>query len=127
MLAVMIDRGGQIAHSRHGIKLGHVGHIIALHRFNEAFWGAAGYVDSNRFSKVVVSGLGLIVKLPDGVDDREIVHYARKQNLAPSALSTWHLRSELARNGLLFSITNLRPDNILSACAALDDVVSARI
>ncbi|WP_186120713.1 PLP-dependent aminotransferase family protein [Burkholderia gladioli] len=80
-----------------------------------------------RFTEVVESGLGLIVKLPDGVDDMEIVHSARKQKLAPSALSAWYLRTELARNGLLLSVTNLRPDNIRAACAALEDVVSARI
>ncbi|WP_186137701.1 hypothetical protein [Burkholderia gladioli] len=80
-----------------------------------------------RFTEVVESGLGLIVKLPDGVDDMEIVHSARKQKLAPSALSAWYLRTELARNSLLLSVTNLRPDNIRAACAALEDVVSARI
>lgn len=80
-----------------------------------------------RFTEVVESGLGLMVKLPDGVDDLEIVHAARKQNLAPSALSAWYLQTELATNGLLLSVTNLRPDNIHAACAALEDVVSARI
>jgi len=80
-----------------------------------------------RFAEVVESGLGLIVKLPDGVDDLKIVHAAREQNLAPSALSAWYLQTKLARNGLLLSVTNLRPDNIRAACAALEDVVSARI
>lgn len=74
----------------------------------------------------LTAGLGLIAPLQQTADDSAVVGIARAHGLAPSALSAWHLRRDHAQRGLLLSVTNLRPDNIDTACAALAKVVTAQ-
>lgn len=70
------------------------------------------------------AGLGLIAPLPPTSDDSAIVRLARAQGLAPAALSSWYLQRNHAQRGLLLSVTNLRPDNLVSACAMLAGIIA---
>jgi GntR family transcriptional regulator/MocR family aminotransferase len=74
--------------------------------------------------RIETSGLGLVAYLPKAIDDVALVHAARLRGLAPSALSPWYLRPENAQQGLLLSVTNLRPDNIKAACDDLANLVA---
>lgn len=70
------------------------------------------------------TGLGLVVELPQSVDDLGVVRDAREHGLAPAPLSPWFARPEAAGRGLVLSATNLRPDNLGHACETLRQVVA---
>lgn len=74
--------------------------------------------------RLETSGLGLVAYLPKTINDVALAHAARQRGLAPSALSPWHMRQDNAPRGLLMSITNLRPDNIKTACDELATLVA---
>lgn len=75
----------------------------------------------------VESGLGVVAFLPENINDVMLAATAKEHGLAPSALSTWYSHSTNAQHGLILSITNLRADNIVSACAALNSVLETTI
>lgn len=62
-----------------------------------------------------MSGLALLLKLPQGSDDCAIVRQAATHNLAPTPLSTWYAQPHKAQPGLLLAVTNI-PDNGLEEC-----------
>lgn len=73
----------------------------------------------------LTAGLGLIAPLPATADDSAIVSMARARGLAPAALSAWYQRRHHAQRGLLLSVTNLRPDNLGTACGTLAEIVAS--
>ncbi|MEH6559787.1 MAG: PLP-dependent aminotransferase family protein [Marinobacter sp.] len=62
-----------------------------------------------------MAGLALLLRLPDGTDDRAIADHAIEFGLAPAPLSPWYANSSRAHSGLLLGITNL-PEKGLGAC-----------
>ncbi len=77
------------------------------------------------FSKIEASGLGLIAFCSEMADDVALVAAARERGLAPSSLSSWYITAS-KEHGLILSITNLSNDNIVNACATLNNVVEAQ-
>ena len=62
-----------------------------------------------------MAGLALLLRLPDGTDDKSIALRALELGMAPAPLSIWYANSSVAKRGLLLGVTNSRPDNGLEA------------
>ncbi len=62
-----------------------------------------------------MAGLALLLRLPEGADDRAIADHALEFGLAPAPLSTWYADPARAQSGLLLGITNI-PDKGLDVC-----------
>jgi GntR family transcriptional regulator/MocR family aminotransferase len=69
------------------------------------------------------TGLAVIVRLPEGIDDRAIARMALQQNIAPMPLSPWWHSKESAQRGLLLGITNLKDGVTEKACQTLRKVI----
>ena len=67
----------------------------------------------------VMAGLGLLLRLPEGTDDRRIARAASALGMSPNALSTWYKEPRPADTGLVLSVTNL-PEKRRLACALAD-------
>lgn len=62
-----------------------------------------------------MAGLALLLRLPDGTDDKAIALEALEFGLAPAPLSIWYADPARTRSGLLLGITNI-PEQGLDAC-----------
>lgn len=67
----------------------------------------------------VPAGLSVLLKLPEGVSDRELALQARAVGLMPSALSGWFAAPERAPQGLLLGATNVPEQRAGEYCARL--------
>jgi GntR family transcriptional regulator / MocR family aminotransferase len=66
-----------------------------------------------------MAGLALLLRLPDGMDDRAIADHAIEFGLAPAPLSPWYANSSIAHSGLLLGITNLPEKGLDAYCNRL--------
>lgn len=71
-----------------------------------------------------MAGLGLLLHLPEGTDDRRIAREALTLGISPNALSTWYKEPRPSDTGLVLSVTNL-PDKkrLASALADLENLI----
>ena len=69
-------------------------------------------------------GLGVLLRLPDDVDDRDIAARAYDAGFAPTALSPW-VAGARAAQGLLLGATNLSERRLAADCAELWKIVRA--
>lgn len=103
----MLGEGHYLRHLRNMKRL-YAERLTALHRAlapHYALQGAAGPM--------------ALLALPDDVDDAMLARRAPELGIAPSPLSPWFQHSAKHPSGLLLSATNLRPNHIDDAVAAL--------
>ncbi|MGB3289332.1 MAG: PLP-dependent aminotransferase family protein [Burkholderiaceae bacterium] len=70
-----------------------------------------------------LAGLALVVRLPDGVDDKAIAQEAYAYGLAPAPLSIWYCSPSTQRSGLLLGVASSIETQIPNACARLKKVI----
>ena len=71
------------------------------------------------------AGLGVLLRLPDGVDEGRVVKQARAAGLAPVPLSPWYVTPELRQSGLLLGVTNVPEADAMALCRRLLAIVAA--
>src|SRR5262249_6760707 len=69
-----------------------------------------------------VAGLSVVMRLPEGANDRELAKLAIDRDIAPIPLSVWWHDQSKARQGFILGITNLKPSVIEKACRDLKDL-----
>lgn len=71
-----------------------------------------------------MAGLGLLLHLPEGTDDRRIAREALTLGIGPNALSTWYKEPRPSDTGLVLSVTNLPEKKRLAHhCAELERLI----
>lgn len=73
-----------------------------------------------------MAGLAVLLRLPDGSDDKEIAVRAAAEGLAPGALSAWYSRRDRTERGLLLGITNIAESKLAEHCARLEELIAQR-
>lgn len=76
---------------------------------------------------VVIAGLGVLLRLPDGAPDLAIAREALPFGLAPTPLSIWHASTASVRRGLLLGIATSPVERIEASCDRLVRIIDARI
>lgn len=69
------------------------------------------------------AGLGVVVPLPDGADDKRIAREAYPYGLAPAPLSAWHCDPTTARAGLLLGVATAIEHQVPRACERLQQLI----
>ncbi|MEO8526561.1 MAG: hypothetical protein ABI460_17680 [Caldimonas sp.] len=87
-----------------GHYLRHLRRMKARYRRNACALSAS--ISGDR-GQETIAGLALLLRLPDGTDDRSIAERASRVGVAPSALSGWYADKALATSGLLLGFTNV--------------------
>jgi len=72
------------------------------------------------------AGLAVLIRLPDGIHDTDIVTQARTVDLFPSALSRWYAKPKPGYEGLLLGVTNLRTEKMFDYCQCLTRIWARR-
>ena len=75
------------------------------------------------FASPSATGLAVLIRLPDGVDDVEIAAQALRFGLAPVPLSPWHLATGPSQAGLLLYVTNVSDRRLAADCCRLDELI----
>lgn len=70
-----------------------------------------------------MAGLGVLLRLPEGTDDRQIAREALSLGLAPTALSSWYKEPRPTDTGLVLSVTNLQEKRLAHYCAELEKLI----
>ena len=70
-----------------------------------------------------MAGLALLLRLPDGIDDKAISIRALEFGLAPAPLSSWFADGTKAQHGLILGITNIPDEGLEACCARLKQLV----
>lgn len=65
------------------------------------------------------AGLAVVVKLPDGADDKRIAQEAYAYGLAPAPLSIWYCSPSTRRSGLLLGVATAIERQLPNACERL--------
>lgn len=68
------------------------------------------------------AGLAVLLRLPDGTRDIEVVARAAGMGMSPSALSWWYAQPQPRDNGLLLGVTNLSAETIEGHCQRLASI-----
>ncbi|MEH2549201.1 GntR family transcriptional regulator/MocR family aminotransferase [Bradyrhizobium sp. AZCC 2262] len=76
-----------------------------------------------RAKDVVIAGLGVLLRLPDGAPDLSIARETLPFGLAPTPLSLWYASTASARSGLLLGIAMSPPKRIDASCDRLIRVI----
>jgi GntR family transcriptional regulator/MocR family aminotransferase len=101
---------------RSGAYLRHLRHMKRLYQERRNALGAAldklGVVQAP-------AALGVLLQLPQGVSDVEVVARARRLGMSPSALSAWYAGEAPAQGGLLLGVTNVPEDMAPGYCERL--------
>lgn len=99
-----------------GAYLRHLRHMKRLYQERRNALGAAleqlGAVHAP-------AALGVLLQLPQGVNDVEVATRARSLGMAPSALSGWYAGAAPASGGLLLGVTNVPEDTAAGYCERL--------
>ena len=77
-------------------------------RENLASWLDMGLAERNLL-RSPGGGLSILVPLPDGVSDTQIVREVGEFGLSPSPLSRWYSGPDRPKSGLLLGVTNVTP------------------
>ncbi len=110
------------AFMRDGHYLRHLRRMKARYRRHAAALRAVVPTD-RQFE--TMAGLAVLVRLPDGTDDRSVAEQARRAGIAPSALSGWYADRSAAVAGLLLGVTNLTEVNAETAWRQLESLIGA--
>jgi GntR family transcriptional regulator/MocR family aminotransferase len=111
-VAQMLAEGHYLRHLRNMKRL-YADRLSGLHRALAA-----------DFPLETVAGPIALLRLPSGVDDLALARRAPELGIAPSPLSPWFQDAARRVPGLLLSATNLRPNRIVDAVAALRTLLS---
>jgi GntR family transcriptional regulator/MocR family aminotransferase len=76
-----------------------------------------------RDAEWVTAGLAVLVKLPDGTPDVQIVREALAHGMAPSPLSAWFATPSLALPGLLLGVATAPEAYVGTACRQLFEII----
>lgn len=69
------------------------------------------------------AGLAVVVKLPDGTDDKRIAQEAYAYGLAPAPLSGWYCNASTQRSGLLLGVATAIERQVPKACERLHQLI----
>ena len=76
-----------------------------------------------RARDVVVAGLAVLLRLPDGAPDHAIARETLSFGLAPAPLSLWHASAASARSGLLLGVATAPPRRLAASCDRLFGII----
>ena len=71
----------------------------------------------------VKAGLAVLLRLPDGVSDVQIVRAAKSVGMAPSPLSTWFANPSRALSGLLLGVATAPESDLVTSCNRLFEII----
>lgn len=71
----------------------------------------------------VNAGLAVLLRLPDGAPDLQIVQEAKAHGMAPSPLSTWFADPSRAVAGLLLGVATAPEPQIVTSCRRLFEII----
>lgn len=111
-VAQMLAEGHYLRHLRNMKRL-YTDRLAALHQALAA-----------DYSLQTVAGPIALLRLPAGIDDMALARRAPELGIAPSPLSPWFQDTARRVPGLLLSATNLRPNRLTHAVAALRTLLS---
>ena len=77
----------------------------------------------DRGFEVYPSGLAVVLKLADGVDDKRIAREAYAYGLAPGPLSRWYCSESTQRSGLLLGVATTIEGQLPNACDRLHELI----
>lgn len=69
------------------------------------------------------AGLAVVVRLPDGADDKTIAREAYAYGLAPAPLSGWYCSASTQRSGLLLGVATAIEHQVPTACDRLQYLI----
>ncbi|WP_042881767.1 PLP-dependent aminotransferase family protein [Cupriavidus necator] len=69
------------------------------------------------------AGLAVVLRLPDGADDKAVAREAFAYGLAPAPLSAWYGAAATKRSGLLLGVATAIETQQATACARLHQVI----
>jgi GntR family transcriptional regulator/MocR family aminotransferase len=113
-IAQLLAEGHYLRHLRNMQRL-YAERLSALHR-----------ALATDYSIETVAGPIALLRLPEGIDDMALARRAPELGIAPSPLSPWFQDAAHRTPGLLLSATNLRPNRIADAVAALRTLLADR-
>lgn len=70
------------------------------------------------------SGLAVVVRLPDGADDKTVAREAYAYGLAPAPLSIWYCSPSTQRSGLLLGVATSVERQLPNACDRLRSLIA---
>ncbi|HTN96218.1 MAG TPA: PLP-dependent aminotransferase family protein [Nordella sp.] len=70
-----------------------------------------------------MAGLGILLRLPEGTDDRRVAQEALKLGMAPVALSSWYKAPRRSDTGLVLSVTTLPEKRLAYFCTELERLI----
>jgi GntR family transcriptional regulator/MocR family aminotransferase len=76
-----------------------------------------------RDAEWVTAGLAILLRLPAGVSDVQIVQEARDFGMAPSPLSKWFASPSWAQSGLLLGVATAPEPYLAASCRRLFDII----
>ena len=77
---------------------------------------------SKRF-QAYPAGLAVVMRLPDGADDKTIAREAYAYGLAPAPLSGWYCSASTQRSGLLLGVATAIEQQVPTACDRLHHLI----
>jgi GntR family transcriptional regulator / MocR family aminotransferase len=80
-----------------------------------------------RARDIVVAGLAVLLRLPDGAPDHAIARETLSFGLAPAPLSLWHASPASARSGLLLGVATAPPRRLAASCERLFEVIERMV
>lgn len=76
-----------------------------------------------RDAEWIKAGLAVILRLPDGAPDGQIVREARSIGIAPSPLSAWFATPSRALSGLLLGVASAPEQHVAKSCRQLFEII----
>ncbi|WP_019833586.1 MocR-like pyridoxine biosynthesis transcription factor PdxR [Sphingomonas sp. PR090111-T3T-6A] len=107
-----------------GHYLRHLRHMKSLYRERRDALRAHLGCD---FGVEAMSGLAILMRLPDGTDDVALARRVLELGIAPFPLTPWYIDERRAAPGFLLGVTNIRKGNLEKACEALRSLVGRQM
>jgi GntR family transcriptional regulator/MocR family aminotransferase len=79
----------------------------------------------SRGAQWVDASLAVLVRLPDGAPDVQIVRKAMAVGMAPSPLSVWFAQPSWARSGLLLGVATAPEQHLATSCRRLFEIIDS--
>jgi GntR family transcriptional regulator/MocR family aminotransferase len=76
-----------------------------------------------RDAQWISAGLAVLLRLPDGAPDKQIVHDAMARGMGPSPLSVWFATPSRALSGLLLGVATAPEARLASSCRQLFEII----
>lgn len=71
----------------------------------------------------IKAGLTVLLNLPDGVPDVQVVQEAKAFGIAPSPLSAWFATTSMAQSGLLLGVATAPKPHLATSCDRLFEII----